>query len=123
MTTSLLTANDAAVAGDTQATLGRHLQSFAQGIETVLADYTEASVFVTPDATYRGLGEIRGFFQTFLDSATHEFWSAFRLGAQNIEGDVAYITWSAKPFVAMATDTLIVRGGKIHVQTFTSLPG
>ena len=105
MTTLSSTANDTAAAGETRAALGRHLQSFAQGIETILADYTEASVIVTPDATYRGLDEIRGFFRRFLDSATPEFWDAFTLGAQNVVGDVAYITWSAKPFIPLATDT------------------
>jgi hypothetical protein len=123
VTTSSSTANDTAAAGETQAALGRHLQSFAQGIETILANYTEASVIVTPDATYRGLDEIRGFFRRFLDSATPEFWDAFTLGAQNVVGDVAYITWSAKPFIPLATDTLIVRSGKIYVQTFTALQG
>jgi hypothetical protein len=38
--------------------------------------YTNASVIVTPDTTYRGLDEIRGFFRRFLDSATPEFWDA-----------------------------------------------
>jgi hypothetical protein len=48
------------------------------------------------------LGEIRGFFRRFLDSVMPEFWDAFRLGAQNVVGDVAYITWSAKPFIRLA---------------------
>jgi hypothetical protein len=123
VTTSSSIANDATAAGETQAALGRHLQSFAQGIDAVLAEYSEASVIVTPDATYRGLDEIGGFFRGFLDSATPEFWDAFKLGAQNVVGDVAYITWSAKPFVPLATDTLIVRSGKIQVQTFTAFQG
>ena len=76
MTTSSSAANDTAAASETRAALGRHLQSFAQGIETILADYTNASVIVIPDTTYRGLDEIRGFFRRFLDSATPEFWDA-----------------------------------------------
>ena len=72
MTISSSATNDAAAASETLAALGRHLQSFAQGIETILADYTEASVIVTPDTTYRGLNEIRGIFRRFLDSATPE---------------------------------------------------
>jgi hypothetical protein len=117
----VVTASSGAAAPETEAVLGRHLQSFAHGIETILADYTEASAIVTPDAIYHGLHEIRGFFQGFLDSATAEFWNAFKLGAQHIEGDVAYITWSAKPFIPLATDTFVVRDGKIHVQTSTAL--
>jgi hypothetical protein len=72
VTISSSAANDTAAASETRAALGRHLQSFAQGIETILADYTNASVIVTPDTTYRGLNEIRGIFRRFLDSATPE---------------------------------------------------
>lgn len=100
--------------------LARHLGAFAQGLDAILADYDEQSVLITPERAYRGLAEIGGFFQVFLDSATPEFWAAFKLQSQVVEGDVAYITWSAGPFVALATDTLVVRGGgRIAVQTFT----
>jgi hypothetical protein len=33
---------------------------------------------------------------------------------------VAYLVWEARPFITMATDTLLVRDGRIHVQTFTA---
>jgi hypothetical protein len=102
VTISSSTANDTSATCETRAALGRHLKSFAQGIETILADCTDASVIVTPDATYRGLGEMRGFFRRFLDSEMPEFWDAFRLGAQKVVGDVAHITWSAKPFIRLA---------------------
>jgi hypothetical protein len=41
---------------------------------------------------------------------------------QAIEGEIAYLTWSAEPFVRLATDTLLVRDGKIVAQTFTPFP-
>lgn len=99
--------------------LAHHLGAFAQGLDAILADYDEGSVLITPERAYRGLVEIGGFFQAFLDGATPQFWAAFQLQAQVVEGDVAYITWSAEPSVALATDTLLVRGGRIAVQTFT----
>lgn len=109
----------AAVEDATLRVFAHHLGAFSEGIEAILSDYTEQSVLLTPDATHRGLQPIRDFFQAFLDGATQEFWDAFRLGTQAVEGDIAYLTWSADPFVPMATDTLLVRDGKILVQTFT----
>jgi hypothetical protein len=96
-----------------------HLGSFGEGLDSILSDYEEGSVLLTPDATYRGLREIRGFFDAFLKSATPEFWGAFKIGTQAVDGEVAYLTWSSKPAVPLATDTLLVRNGKILVQTFT----
>ena len=80
-------------APDATAVLHHHLGAFAKGLDEILVDYSDSSVLVTPDNTYRGTGEIRGFFKSFMDSATKEFWDAFALGAQKVEGDVAYITW------------------------------
>lgn len=103
--------------------LNSHLGAFAQGLDAIVADYAEASVLITPESVYRGLAEIGGFFQAFLNGATPEFWAAFQLHARVVEADVAYITWSARPAVPLATDTLIVRDGRIVVQTFTAMPG
>ncbi len=107
---------------DASRVLDHHLGAFARGVDEILLDYTDQSVVITPDRAFRGRAEIRGFFQRFMDSATKEFWDSFKLGAKLVQGDVAYITWSAKPSVPLATDTLVVRDGKIHVQTFTAFP-
>jgi len=115
------TATQAATVIDeaTQRVFAHHLGSFSEGIDSIVSDYTEQSVLLTPDATYRGLEQIRDFFDGFLKSASQEFWDAFKIGTQGIEGEIAYMTWSAEPFVPLATDTLLVRNGKILVQTFT----
>lgn len=96
-----------------------HLQAFALGLDALVSDYTEQSVIQLPDKTLRGLTEIRQFFSDFLGSIQPGFWESFQIKRQAVEGDTAYLVWDAKPFVAMATDTLYVRDGKIRVQTFT----
>jgi len=110
-------------ATEPKAVFDHHLGAFAQGIDAVLMDYTEASVLVTPDRAYRGLAEIRGFFQAFLAGATPEFWQAFTIRTQSVDGAIAYLVWAAPPAVPMATDTLYIRDGKIAVQTFTPFGG
>ena len=100
--------------------LEHHLGAFAKGLDEILKDYSASSVILTHDKRYRGVAEIRGFFDGFLKSVKPGFWEAFKISAQAIDGDVAYLVWEARPFVNLATDTLVVRGGKIAVQTFTA---
>lgn len=104
----------------THAVLEHHLGSFAKGLDEIMKDYSASSVILTHDKQYRGLTAIRGFFDGFLKSVKPGFWEAFKISAQTIDGDVAYLVWEAKPFVNLATDTLVIRGGKIAVQTFTA---
>lgn len=99
-----------------------HLGAFAKGLDELLKDYDNDSALVTPDKTFRGIDEIRGFFKAFLDGADPEFWPAFKVTSKSTEGEVAYLVWEAKPWVTLATDTLFVKNGKIAVQTFTAFP-
>lgn len=103
----------------TQEVLNHHLQAFSEGLDALVSDYTPESSIILPDRTCHGLVEISQFFSGFLDSIQPGFWDAFRIIRQVVDGDIAYLVWEAKPFVAMATDTLQVVDGKIKVQTFT----
>lgn len=105
----------------TQAVFDHHLQAFSKGLDAIVSDYTEASTLVLQDRTIRGLAGIRTFFDAFLTGVQPGFWEAFRIVRQEVSGDVAYLAWDAKPFVGLATDTFVVRDGKILVQTYTVL--
>lgn len=104
---------------DTRRTLDHHLGAFAQGLDELLRDYDDNSVLVTPDQTCTGTTEIRAFFKAFIDGADPKFWGAFKILKNTVHGEVAYLVWEAKPWVALATDTFHVQGGRIAVQTFT----
>ncbi|MGF7136957.1 ketosteroid isomerase-like protein [Paraburkholderia sp. EB58] len=104
----------------TKQVLEHHLGAFAHGVEEILKDYDDDSALVTPDKTFRGREEITGFFKAFVDGADPAFWPAFKITSMSTVGDVAYLAWEAKPWVTLATDTLVVKDGKIAVQTFTS---
>jgi ketosteroid isomerase-like protein len=101
----------------TQATLDHHLQAVAEGIDATMQDFTEDSVVITPDATFRGLAEIRAFFTAFVESLPAGIWDAFKLNRSEVAGEVAYIVWEAKPWFPLGTDTFVVRDGKIVYQT------
>lgn len=113
----------AAEPGNTQIVFDHHLGAFAQGIDAIMADYTETSVVLSLGKSYRGRSEIRGFFKAFLEGATPEFWKSFKVETKEVVGDVAYLVWSSTPTMPKATDTLLVRDGKIAVQTFTPFGG
>jgi hypothetical protein len=103
----------------TEHVFDHHLDAFAKGLDELLKDYDDSSTIITPDKTYRGTSEIRSFFKAFLESGDPGFWSAFKITSKSTSGEVAYLAWEAKPWVTLATDTLVVKSGKIAVHTFT----
>lgn len=104
----------------TEEVLQNHLQAAGKGVDAIMEDFTEESVMITHDATYHGLEEIRGFFSALLDPLPEEFLDAFTVTRRVVIDEVAYIIWEARPWVESATDTFVVRDGKIRYQTFTA---
>ena len=105
----------------TKQVLEHHMQTFMKNdLDGVMSDYTEESILVTPDRTFAGLAEIRenfvGAFQALPTNGTT---------MTNIKSvatrDVGYVVWKATtPTLEFkyATDTFIVRDGKILRQTY-----
>lgn len=98
-----------------------HLQCFGAGdLEGILSDYAPGAVLFTPDGTLRGHAAIRALFTAMLE----EFGkpgSSFSLRQQDVEGDHAYILWTAETadnVYELGTDTFHVQDGKIVVQSF-----
>ena len=104
----------------TEAVLQNHLRAATMGVDAVMQDYTEDSVLITHGATYRGLREIRGFFDALFEGLPAGFFGALRMIRQEIVGEVAYILRERRPVISQATDTFVVRDGKIVSQTFTA---
>jgi len=99
----------------------RHIQSFnARDLDGILSDYAPGAVFFTPAGTLRGREAIRGFFSVLL-AAFSKPGAVFTLGQQHVEGDHAYILWTALTadnLYELGTDTFFVRDGEIAVQSF-----
>jgi len=98
-----------------------HLGSFQDNdLEAVVSDYTNESILVTQDATYKGPEEIKGFFATLMNHFPKQK-SHFELDKVVVNNDLVYIVWHANTpslEVSFGTDTFIVRAGKIYQQTF-----
>jgi ketosteroid isomerase-like protein len=105
----------------TQEVLRNHLRSARLGVDAVMEDYTNQSVLMTHQATYRGRAEIRLFFTALFESLPAGFFDTMKMRREEVTGDFAYIVWEREPIISRATDTFVVRDGKILFQTFTAL--
>lgn len=108
----------------TQSVLDHHWETFVNNdLEGVMEDYSEESILVTPDATYRGLEEIRqNFVNAFSAFPTND--SKLTLNKSIVVNDVGYILWDADVpefNLTYATDTFIIRDGKILRQTYAGV--
>lgn len=106
----------------TQDVLANHLKCFFEGdLDGILSDYTPQSIMFTPEGPVRGPDGIRPLFATMIE----EFGkpgATFRMQRQFVDGEFAYIVWTAETadnVYELATDTFVVRNGKIAAQTFT----
>jgi ketosteroid isomerase-like protein len=109
-------------AASTQEVLEHHLQSFDSGdLEGILSDYAPNAVMFTPNGVLRGAGAMRPLFGAMIAEFA-KLGATFTMKQQCVEGDYAYILWTAETadnVYELATDTFVVRDGKIIAQSFT----
>src|SRR6516225_9636974 len=102
---------------DTKAVLDHHLAGFLAGdADEVLKGYSDESVIMTPDGVLKGRQAIHTLFSEFFSGLFKPGTYEIALDTTLIEGDVAYIVWHAScasADIPIATDTFVVRDGKI----------
>ena len=107
----------------TKDVLDRHLKCFGEGDLTgILSDYAPGAVLFTPDGPLRGSDAIRPLFQAMF-AEFGKPGAAFSMKQQSVEGDYAYILWTAETadnVYEVGTDTFVVRDGKIVAQSFAA---
>lgn len=98
-----------------------HLHSFGHNdLEKLMTDYTEQSMLITHDATYSGIDEIKAYFSELMDHFP-KGQTNFELDKSVISDELVFITWHATTptlEVLLATDTFVIKEGKIRHQTF-----
>jgi ketosteroid isomerase-like protein len=103
--------------------LDRHLKSFSEhDVDGVVADYSPDAVLFLPTGPLKGPDAIKPLFQTLISEFAKP-GSLFELQQRSIEGDHAYILWTAETAdnsYEFATDTFVVRNGKIVAQSFAA---
>jgi hypothetical protein len=109
---------------ETERVLNHHWDAFkANDLEGTMADYTEESILITPDKTYKGLEEIRTNFVNAFKVFPKDS-SKLTLNKSLVVRDIGYILWGAATptfQLVYATDTFIIHDGKIVRQTYAGL--
>ena len=103
--------------------LKHHLETFDQGdVNGILSDYAPDVILFTKDGALKGVDALRPVFEKLIE----EFGkpgATFNLQRQMVEGDYAYIFWTAETadnIYELATDTFVIRKSKIVAQSFTA---
>jgi ketosteroid isomerase-like protein len=103
--------------------LDRHLKSFAEhDVDGVVSDYSSDAVLFAPGGALKGPTAIRPLFEALIAEFAKPS-SSFTMQLRCIEGDHAYILWTAETaenWYEFATDTFVVRNGKIIAQSFAA---
>jgi ketosteroid isomerase-like protein len=108
------------LASTTETVLAHHLQAFmARDLAALTEDYAEDAIILTNLAQQpvQGLPAIGAFFAQALPTFTPELIAAVQVARQEVVGEFAYLVWSALPAITFATDTFVIKDGKIRLQT------
>jgi len=109
----------------TKDVLEHHLKCFSEGdLSGILSDYAKGAVLFRPNGPLKGADAIRSLFEQIL-AEFNKPGASFSMTLQSVEGDYAYILWTAETadnVYEMATDTFVVRDGKIAAQSFGGCP-
>ncbi len=107
----------------TSEVLDHHLKSFADlDVDGLLADYSPDAVLFAPTGPLKGRDAMKPLFESLV-SEFEKPGSAFVVHQRAIDGHHAYIVWSAETadnWYEFATDTFVVRNGKIVAQSFAA---
>ena len=98
----------------TEAALKRYVAAIMAGdADSVMRNFADDAVVYTSEGPLHGQDAIRADIESFVNSTPEGMRDNFQVVRRDIDGDVAYITWKAEPFVLMATETLVVTDDKI----------
>jgi len=103
--------------------LDRHLRSFAEGdLDGILAGYSSDAVLIVPTGPLNGPAAMKPLFESLI-SEFGKPGSSLTMQHRLVHEDYAYIVWSAETAdnsYEFATDTFVVRNGKIVAQSFAA---
>ena len=102
--------------------LDHHLKCFGGGdLDGILADYSPDAVLFIPTGPLKG-PDIKPLLQALIAEFAKP-GSTFAMKQRCVEGDYAYILWSAETAdnsYEIATDTFVVHNGRIVAQSFAA---
>ncbi len=110
-------------ASSTRSVVERHLRCFAQlDLDGILSDYAPDAILLTANGPLQGVDGIRSLLAPMIAEFAKP-GATFELSRQLVVGEYGYIVWSARTadqVYELATDTFLVRDGRIHMQSFAA---
>ena len=105
---------------ENQALVDRHLAAAAaRDVDAMIADYAEDVILYTPRGPVKGRSALRTYFDIFfgqMEMSEPGNDSSRTLLRRDVDNDIVYIVWGTEGAVPVATDTFLIRHGKIRVQ-------
>ena len=103
--------------------IDKHVRCFREGnLDGILDDFSPDAIISTPSGLLKGRPEIQTLFHKLL-TEFRKPGSSETVHTAIFEGDYAYLIWSgetADNHYEFATDTFVVRDGKIVAQSFAA---
>jgi ketosteroid isomerase-like protein len=103
--------------------LEHHLKCFSEGdLSGILSDYATDAILFTPAGPLKGDDAMRPLFEQMFAEFSKP-GASFTMQLESVAGDYAYLLWTAETadnVYEMATDTFVVRDGKIAAQSFAA---
>jgi hypothetical protein len=104
--------------------LHKHIDAFLRNdLDALMSDFAPDAVLVEPAGIHEGRERIRGFYRGLMRQFPAGA-STITLDRKALHGDIVYFLWhgqSPNLAVKFASDTLLLRGGRIVVQTFAGV--
>lgn len=107
----------------TRTILDHHLAAFfGYDLKGVMSDYDKDVVFFTADGPLIGVDAVQPMFEKLI-AEFRQPGARFTMKQFFVEGDHGYLLWTAETnanVYDLATDTFVVRNGRIAAQSFTA---
>jgi ketosteroid isomerase-like protein len=105
---------------NTEEIFNHYMDAFLRrDLDDIVSDFDEKSIMITsPDKKVTGVAGIKEFYKQFLDMI--EDGTTFGVKQLTIEGDVAFLQWTANApssSINDGVDTFMMRDGHIYAQT------
>ena len=82
-----------------------------------MEDYTEQSLIITDQGVVTGLEQIKGFIAQAMEMMAAEPTTDMKMLTKEIQGDVAFHTWTGGPKYPYGAESYVIRDGKISTHT------
>ena len=91
-----------------------------ENVDAIVGHYADDAILFTQEGSFRGGAELHRYFTEHLRTRSRDRVNTFEILQHAIVDNTVYVLWRAEPYVAFASDSYVVRNGRIVLQTWAS---